>query len=211
MNKKVLYSIIGIGVFLLMVFGIYCASTLQEKKIRQLEKQVVYLKDEFVPIRFKILNRDNDSILVSIKFYDMDRHVVYYYDDQGNKAEFVRIKLPGQELSFDFIVVPVRNRFLAFPYKVFTDAIAPKDGVILFPYYDRQDFPQIYFSQENSPAFNAGIKALFNKIKKGDIQDIKGIFGSMVQDVKGIQQFQTGQIYKIIVHPAKGGIEIVKE
>ncbi len=211
MNKKLIYSIIGIGTFLLLVFGIYCATTLQDKKIKQLQRQVVYLKQEIVPIRFKILDRRNDSVFFSVKFYDMDRHVVYYYDENGERQEFVRIKLPGKEVAFDFIVVPVGGKFLAFPYKVLSDAIAPKDGIVLFPYYNRDNFPQIYFSGENSPAFNAGVKALFDKIQKGDVQDIKGIFGSLVQDVQGVRQFDIGKIYKIVVHPAKGGIEIIQE
>ena len=211
MNKKLVYSIIGIGTFLLLIVGIYCATTMQEKKIKQLESQVAFLKEEIVPIRFKILDRHDDTVFFSIKFYDMDRNVVYYYDENGEKQEYVRMKLVGNELAFDFIIVPVGRRILAFPYKVFTDAIAPKDGIVLFQYYNRDNFPQIYYSSENSPAFNAGIKALFDKIQKGQVQDIKGITGSLVQDVKGISQFEVGRIYKIILHPSTGGIEFVAE
>ena len=146
-----------------------------------------------------------------MKFYDLDRRVIFYYDEDGNKQDKVRIKLPGQELSFDFIVVPIGGRFVAFPYKVFTDAIAPQNGIVLFKYYDINDFPQIYYSENSSPAFNAGIKALFKKIKKGEIEDIKGIYGSVVQDLAGIKQFEVGKIYRIVIHPAKGGIEIIQE
>lgn len=212
MNKKLIYSIIGVTIFFLLIFGIYCATTIQDKKIKQLERQVVYLKEEIVPIRFKILERKNDSIFFSLKFYDMDQHLIHFYDEEtGEKKEFIRIKMPGQELALDFIVVPIGNRFLAFPYKVLSDAIAPKDGIILFKYYYRDNFPQIYYSMYNSPAFNAGVKALFEKIIKGDIQDIKNIFGSLVQDVQNIKQFEIGYIYRVVFHPAKGGIEIIQE
>ncbi len=211
MNKKILYIILGIGLFILLVSGIYCATTWQQRKIQQLQKQVAFLKQELIPIRFKILYRKNDTILVSLKFYDLDHNVITYYDKSGQPQTFVRIKMLGNELSFDFIVVPVGNRFLAFPFKIFTDQIPPKDGVVLFPFYDKNDFPQIYYSQYSTPAFNSGIKALFNKIVEGKIQDIKGIFGSMVQDVSNIQQFQTGKVYRVVFHPAKGGIEIIQE
>ncbi len=211
MNKKVLYTLLGIGLFVILISGIYCATTWQDKKIRNLQKQITFLKSEIVPIRFKILDRSNDTIYVSLKFYDLDRNVVFYYDDEGQRQEFVRIRMPGKEIAFDFIVIPVGGRYVAFPYKIFTDAIAPKDGIILFPYYDRDNFPQIYYSENSTPSFNAGMKTLFMKIKRGDIQDLKGAFGSVVQDVAGVKQFEVGRVYRIVVHPAKGGIEIIQE
>ncbi len=211
MSKKLLYSLLAIGLIILLISSIYCASTMQQRKINQLKKQVALLKQEMVPMRFKILGRSNDTIYVSFKFYDMDGNVVYYYDDQGNKQEFVRMKLPGKELAFDFIVVPVGGKFFAFPYKVFTDAIAPKYGIVLFKYYTRDNYPQIYYSQDNTPVFDAGVKALYTKILRGDVQDLKNAFGSLVQDVHNFSQFEVGQVYKLIFHPAQGGIEIVKQ
>ncbi len=211
MSKKLLYTLIGIGLFIILISSIYCATTWQQRKISQLNKQIAFLKQEVVPIRFKILDRRNDTIYFSMKFYDLDHNVVYFYDENGEKHDFVRIKIPGRELSFDFIVVPISDRFVAFPYKVFSDAIAPKYGLVLFKYYDRDNFPQIYYSENSTPAFNSGMAALFQKIKKGDIEDIKGIFGSMVQDVQNFSQFKVGRIYRIVFHPAKGGIEIIEE
>ncbi len=211
MNKKLLYTLIGIGLFVILISGIYCATTWQDKKIRQLQKQADFLKTEMVPIRFKILDRRDDTVYVSMKFYDMDRHVVFHYDKDGQKQEYVRIKMIGNELAFDFVVIPVGDYFVAFPYKVFTDKIKPQDGIVLFPYYDRDNFPQIYYSEQNPPTFNSGMRALFTKVKKGEVNDIKGAFGSLVQDVSQVKQFEIGKVYRVVFHPAKGGIEIVKE
>jgi hypothetical protein len=33
----------------------------------------------------------------------------------------------------------------------------------------------------------------------------------MVQDINNLKQFDVGQVYKVVVHPAKGGIEIIRE
>jgi hypothetical protein len=48
---------------------------------------------------------------------------------------------------------------------------------------------------------------LFTKVKNKDTEDIKGVFGSMVQDIKYQNEFTPGNAYEIIVH-TKGGIEI---
>ena len=55
-----------------------------------------------------------------------------------------------------------------------------------------------------------GIEDLFQKIRTKDIQELEGLFGSGIQDIKGLNEFKIDHIYKIIVH-AKGGIEIIEE
>lgn len=172
----------------------------QKEKITKLEEKISLLKEETVPIRFKILEKDSNNIKVAIKFYDLD----------GNSVQRFEEVLKGNELSFDFYVVPVSDKFIAFPYKIFTNKIAPKNGKELFKYYDNEGFPQVFYTQGMDVGLKKGLSDLFLKVKNKEIDSIDGIYGSMVQDVKELSSFKTRIIYKIVTH-TKGGIEIIEE
>jgi hypothetical protein len=191
-------GIIGVGGY--YIFKFYKGH--QEKQIAKLEQKIHFLKAETTPIRFLILEKDTGSIKFVIKFLDQDN------------LEFIKdtITLKGQELSFDFYVVPVKDSLnrevkVAFPYKLFTNKIAPENGLSLFNYYDDEGFPQVFFSKNVDDDYIRLMTELFTKVKNKDTEDIKGVFGSMVQDIQFQNEFMPGNAYEIIVH-TKGGIEI---
>jgi hypothetical protein len=192
-------GVIGVGGY----YGFKWYKGRQEKQIAQLEEKIHFLKEVTTPIRFLILEKDSAQITFVIKFLDQDN------------TEFAKdtISIQGQELSFDFYVVPVKDTIgrevkVAFPYKVFTNSIAPEDGISLFKYYDDQGFPQVFLSSSiKDTAYVRLMSELFTKVKNKDTEDIKGVFGSMVQDIRYQNEFEPGKAYEIIVH-TKGGIEI---
>jgi len=177
----------------------------QEKTIAKLEDKIHFLKEETVPIRFKILEKDSANVKFVLKFYEQDSTAEAFIQDT--------ISLPGQELSFDFYVVPVKdtknNREVkvAFPYKIFTNSMPAKDGKLLFNYYDEHGFPQVFNNAEADTSYMNRMTDLFTKIKTGDTEEIKGIYGSMVQDIQKLNEFAVNHVYQIIIH-TKGGIEI---
>ncbi len=161
----------------------------------------MFLKKETVPIRFKILKKDTAEIKFVIKFYDQD-YVEFNTDT---------ITLQGQELSFDFNVVPVtKNLNIAFPTKIFTNKIPAKEGILLFKYYDDKGFPQTMSINGADSAYINRMTELFAKIKSGNTENIQGIYGSMVQDIAKLNEFEVNHIYKIIIH-TKGGIEVTED
>jgi len=176
----------------------------QEKTISKLEDKIHFLKEETVPLRFKILEKDSANIKVLIKFYEQDAEDAFISDT---------ILLEGQELSFDFYVVPIKDTKnnkevkLAFPYKIFTNKMPAKDGKLLFSYYDEHGFPQVFNNAEADTSYLNRMTELFSKIKKGETEEIEGIYGSMVQDIQKLNEFQENHVYQIIIH-SKGGIEI---
>ena len=197
-NIKQVFLVILL-IIVLIVITIYFGTQIQEKKIVKLENKIELLKTETIPFRFKILEKTEDEIRFVIKFYDLDNNVI-------SREEF---KLKGEELSFDFYVIPIKDRYIAFPYKIFTNKIAPENGKTLFSLYEKNNFPQIYYSKNIDPELKTGLKDLFSKIKTSNIQELEGIYGSGIQDIKGIHEFKQNQIYKIITH-TKGGIEIIE-
>ena len=202
--KKLIIIIIIIGALGAGVYyGINWYLGQQEQEIATLEDKIHFLKEETVPVRFKILEKDSENIKFLIKFYEQDNDEAFNSDT---------ITLPGQELSFDFYVIPVKDTAgrvvkIAFPYKIFTNTMPAKDGILLFNYYDDEGFPQVFNSAEADTAYVNRMSELFTKIKDGNTEEIEGIYGSMVQDIQKLNEFMENHVYQIIIH-TKGGIEI---
>ncbi len=170
----------------------------QEKQITKLEDKAEFLKAETIPLRFKVLEKDSSQITFAFKFYDQD----------GTEFNLDTISLAGQEISFDFYIVPIKDDLkIAFPYKIFTNKIPAKDGKLLFNYYDDEGFPQVFSSEKSDEEYITLMTELFSKIKAGETEDIEGIYGSMVQDIQKLNEFAVNHKYEIVVH-TKGGIEI---
>jgi hypothetical protein len=183
-----------------LVFGYFKCIENQKEKIKQLEDKIALLKEEHIPIRFKISEKTNDSIKLVLKFYNAD-------NEEFNKME---TKLSGQELSFDFYIVPVKDKYVAFPSKLFSNVIAASNGIDLYNFYNKDGFPQVFESKNMDSDLKTGLQNLFEQIKAGQIDSINHNFGNMVHDIKDLKAFMPDMVYSIVCH-TKGGIEIKEE
>ncbi len=198
--KKASYYIVIIALILL-VGGYFLTryAKIQEKRIENLEDHIAFLKAESVPVKFRIDEKTDSLIKVTIKFYDLD----------DNEIAKTQQQVYGEELSFDFWVIPVKDKYVAFPHKLFSDQIAPKNGIILTGFYDKQGFPQIFHHSQITNQGKEAFTLLFDELKTDSIQHDLKQFGNMVHDIKQIKSFQEGYVYKIVVH-TKGGIEVLE-
>jgi len=189
-------AIIFFGIVLVFKF----CTNYQRKTIAKLEAKIELLKSETIPLKFMIIEKKDSMITFITKFMDMD----------GNEITKDTFNLKGNELSFDFYSVPFeqKQRYLAFPYKIYTDQIAPNDGILLYSYYDKGGYPMVYVEKDMNKELKEGLKELFTILKEGKETDIKDYFGNMVHDLKYLREFQTGAIYKIVTR-TKGGIEVM--
>jgi hypothetical protein len=192
----IILAIIGAALF----FGYSTCIENQKEKIKKLEEKIALLKEEHIPMRFKISEKTADSIQLVVKFYNADNKEI-------NKLE---TKIAGQELSFDFDVVPVNGKYVAFPSKLFSNVIAAADGIKLYSFYDKDGFPQVFESDSLDNDLKMGLQDLFQQIKTGQTDSINQHFGNMVHDIKDIKSFMPDMVYSIVVH-TKGGIEIIEE
>lgn len=200
-SKKPFAILIAFVIVVQAVFFISKAVNKQENKLKDLEQEIEFLKEEQVPIRYKIISQKENEIEVSVKFYDLD----------GNEINKQRFTLEGTVASFDFYVVKMTNKYIAFPSKLFSDKIKPQDAISLFEYYEKSNFPMIFNSKNSSDLFKIGIENLFAQIKSGNLEEIENVFGNMVQNaLQTMQNGVEGNVYKIVVH-TKGGIEIIQE
>ena len=202
MKAKTILILLGVVLVLgIGVYFVFLGTKSQEKKIADLEKEISFLKEEMTPVRYKIISQQGDQVEVSLKFYDLD----------GKEIAKQHFTMKGSDVSFDFYVVKTGDRYVAIPYRLFTDKIKPQDGKLLYKYYEKDDYPMIFYSKQSPKLFNEGIKALYGKIKSGEVDDIENIFGNMVQNAPQTMKNEIeNKVYKIVVH-TKGGIEIIEE
>ena len=195
--KTLIILTIILGIF---TIGNFSCIEKQKEKIALLEKNIELLKEEHIPMRFKISEKTGEQIKLITKFYNAD-------NEEINSGEFT---VPGQELSFDFSVVSIKDRYIAFPSKLFSNVTPASQGIKLFGYYNKDGFPEIYQEKNIDPELNQGLKEVFAKVKSGEMDSLESSFGNMVHDIKAFKSFMPGTVYSIVTH-TKGGIEIVEE
>lgn len=201
MGKTILYIIIALIIIGVVGYFVSMQFKSQEKKIAQLNKEIEWLKKETIPIRYKVKSRQDEKVELLVKFYDLEGKEI-------KKADF---ELEGNQPSFDFYVVKFEQGYIAIPWKIFTEKIKPEDGILLWQYYEKDNFPMIFATKQKNKAFKEGIEALYKEIKTGNLEKYN-VFGSMVQNTNAdiINNRDIDVWYKIIVH-TKGGLEIQQE
>lgn len=185
-------------VLALVFLGLTAVTALQKAEIARLEKGIQSLKEELVPIRFMVLERDKGVVKARVRMYDL----------AGSEVDLLEMTWAGTELSFDFSVVPAAGRYLAFPRRIFTDRLAPSSGTNLFPRYDRDGFPAIFEGADFGRLGKARLTELFQALKED--REPSNSFGSVVHDIARIAAFQPGVVYKVVAR-TKGGIVILED
>jgi hypothetical protein len=154
--KLIKYLLIIAFAIGMIAIGCFSCIEKQKEKIALLEEKIELLKEEHTPIKFKISEKTEDEIKVTIKFYNAD-------NEEVNKLETT---VPGQELSFDFYVVPVKEKYVAFPSKLFSNVIAASNGTSLYDLYDKNGFPEIFQSKSLDPELKQGLEDVLTMLKQ---------------------------------------------
>lgn len=190
--------LITILVLAAVVGGISLYMKAQQEKLVQLKANIAQLKEEHVPMRFKVVGREDGQLMAKVKLYDMDGHEIGAADST----------LQGESLFLDFVTVPLERKYLAFPQTIFTDAVPAQEGMNLFPLYDRNGFPEVFATDGINDALKKDLSELFLKVKQGNA--VNGSFGSAVHDIKEFKTFDEDVVYRVIAR-LKGGLEIVED
>jgi hypothetical protein len=198
--KKFIIFLIIVALIAAAIYGYFYFTGSQQEKIKKLEANIALLKETHTPLRFKIVEKSEDSIRLLTKFYDAE-------NEEINKFETT---LPGQELSFDFYVVHVQDRYIAFPAKIFSNQLAAANGIELYSYYDKDAYPEVFYSKEINKDLYEGLKDVFRQVKTGQMDSLNNYFGNMVHDIREFKSFIPQTVYSVVTH-TKGGIEIIEE
>jgi hypothetical protein len=196
----------------------------QKKREAVKVEQLRQLTEVSVPVRFKVLERKDGRIKAEFQFYSvvMDNiNDMEYRIEQNASLNSRVLELEGNELFIDFLKYeeeagifshPV---YWAFPYRVFTDRIAPDNGVQIYQDYDRGGFPSVYNAFNLDSTARQNLSNHFLEIKQyGNLEDSdlrKKISGNAMHDMQKVAQFRVDRWYDIAVHIRKGTIEFVAE
>lgn len=194
--KKIIFILLLIAVIGISSFAAYIYYKAQH--VKKLEIQLSELMETQTPIKFKIEKRINDTIFLKVKFYTLN-------EEEISEKNY---KLAGNELAFDFYVFTKGKHNFAFPHKVFTDKVAPKNGISIAKEYNLEGFPAIFSFKEVDTKDFEYLSDKYEQILQKNFTFVGG-FGNLVHDIKELKQFETGVVYKIIVH-SKGGIEVLE-
>jgi hypothetical protein len=211
--------ILGFSIIVLsLVAGGYLwlqgANGVQKGKIAYLEGLSARLSSETVPLKFMILSREGGEIKARIKLYDLS----------GREVAAMEKTWAGSEFYVDMLLVPVRSEkagekadsWLAFPYRIFTDAVSAASGTLLFEAYDGAGFPEVFRGASWGSVDETALKAVFASARKLAATGLpasdsaKGAFGSAVHEVSRLSRFEPGLVYKVVCR-VKGGVEIMED
>ncbi len=224
--------LIAAGLALIAYISLNLIRPGQERRLADLQSIAAKLGAETVPLRFMVLSREAAAIELRVRLHDLS----------GAEVAKFETTLPGNELFFDFLLSPLPGnaagtaggvsgsadpRWLAFPYRIFTDTMPAAEGELLFARYDRSGFPRIFEGRsEELPGLSATEKvtlaALFARLRGeaasgpapgtgGGAENVRrSDFGSAVHELSALSRFTTGMVYKIVCR-AKGGVEIMED
>lgn len=211
--KHKILQIAGVAAAVLTLFlGCALIGNRAREKEEHLTNLVQELKEEICPVQFKIIKIKNGEITVDVKYLDLE----------GKEAAAKKTyTLIGEEIHFDFTVVKLddSDNYLFFPKSLYTNGIAPKNGINLTEDYSVKGYPVIYNKYEkfvkqndsrNIKIYQEMISKLFGFVRGENTDLIQEQFGNAVHNMKGITDFKKGNSYKIICHPHKGSVEIQK-
>lgn len=196
-------KVLGIGVLLVWGANKVLKSVVdwQKEVIAKLEKSIAYLKGELILARFTITDRKTISIMgTNINYLTV---FVGFYDYKNVKINSKYFTMKGKEFNFDFdLVKDNKGNVIAFPSKIYTELMAPKNGIDISSLYVKNGFPEIYKSNKISSDSKDFIKNLYANYKSENLYS-----GSAVHDIPA-KRFELNRSYRVILH-TKGGLEVL--
>jgi hypothetical protein len=199
MKAGFIKAVLAIALIAAAAAGIlYGLKHIQTLKLRALEDGIAALESETVPLRFKILSRDGRGVSLRIRLYDL----------AGKEVGMTEATLPGRQAFFDFLTVSRDGAWLAFPYRLFSEELAPADGIDLSPLVAPAGLPLTYGGGSLNAEALEELGAIYGDLLSGKAP--RSYFGNAVHDVAELGAFSLDAVYKVVVRK-KGGIEIMED
>ncbi len=163
----------------------------------KLGKDLNILTEEFEPLKIKILSNNNKKIEFLINFYDK----------KGNTISSNMLSINGETIFVDILVVKLKESYLFFPNKLFTNSVPANEGIDLVNLYTNNNLPLIYDGEND---FNFIKQIFIDLIKERENKNIKLQYGNAVHVQKQYNEIRANDYLFIKMHPKKGGVEIIQ-
>lgn len=177
-----------------------------QQEVEYLENIVENLKEEYIPMKFKVDYKADRTAEVSIKYFDQDSR-------QVSRMSYI---VNGTELFFDFKVIHLESddAWLFFPYSIYSDKIEPSKGIVLYEDYTKDGIPLIYQGKNlNSSECGEFFKKIMSYATEGKaIEGADAEYGYSLHDMNDFDiHFLPDTTYRVVCHKQKGGIEFKAE
>jgi hypothetical protein len=203
----------------------------QDAAIAEKQETIYKISERFIPVRFRITERENEKLRAEFRFYSMltgnpdEINMSAISGEKEISGSRVVFELEGTELFIDtlrirdtkriFLFIPTGEINWVFPYRIFTNYMKPDEGRPVFPYYDRDDFPAIYDGLSADILNRELLSLAFTDLKSnGRITDRtlrNRVTGNAVHDIAKFSRYRTGAWYSLAVNMRNGAIEIIEE
>ncbi|MCX7821149.1 MAG: hypothetical protein N2258_05675 [Brevinematales bacterium] len=178
--------------FLLYVLFFYTKIELINRK-QILTEEIEKLKKEYVFLSFKVLGQDEDNSVVSFELYGFD----------GVKVTNFILTNRGRDVFIESkVIVLKKSNLVVFPWKIYSDVIAPENGVFIGDYY-APDGEVMLYKSSGRELFNF-INSLYSDGLNSKNEYIENIFIAVLHTVNGVK---TGRVYECMAH-INGGLEL---
>lgn len=188
----------------------------REKVLMGKTRELKELKETFVPLRFRVTQRENGAIKAEFRFYsmivdDIENIDMEIFSQDKEIAEPRFIEIAGNELFIDCIKIPNNNRLpyspeilWVFPYRIFSDTVAPENALPLFQWYNNDGFPSIFNALEIEDADKKTLADIYANVQIADM-------GNALHDLGKVARFRLNVWYDLAVHSKKGSLEFISE
>lgn len=191
-------------IILLIVVGIaVCMFVLRntlENKVDSLKSAISLVKEEYEFVRMHIKDIKNNSVEFDLHFIDID----------GETTAKKQYALKGKDVFIECRVVIAKfgeqEKAFIFPYRLYSDVIAPEKGKNILNDYAKDNFPLIYNSSKNPDNYKAAVKHIFETafFESEYYDDIKEKYIVKIFDTALHQAFfnrlKEGAVYSAVVH-----------
>ena len=205
-----------LGFFIILIAGIailfFLFTQMKEilqDKVEDLRKTIEWVKSEYEFARVAVFKKGANAVEFELSIIGLDGEV------KGKKV----FTLPGTDIFLESRIVYLQsedlNKIVIFPYKVYTEKIAPKDGIPVQNLYVTGNFPNNYTAPGISDQVKRTLTGLYETVfEYGDYYSaVKGKYITDIMDTAVHQSpfkpYESGKTYRYILHP-NGGVEMME-
>jgi hypothetical protein len=196
---------------LILILMTGCAER-QERRIRELRERVAELTSETVAMKLRVDSYLEDQITVDLRFMNRTGDVV---------GEANNIVLNGHELIVEYLMIPIeenrrgsRSQYLALPYRLYTEVLAPVEGYRVLPYYfePSEDLAPRIFEGGDEPMERNHLREVRDLLDPflDDAEVATGIIFVNERRPTGARRLREGQVYRVVSR-VTGTIEMFEE
>ena len=169
-QKKVITIIVSALIVITMITMYFVLSPILKDEVHIGEK-IHLLKEESVPIKFKVVTLSDGKNVITGKLFDLDNNPVG------------RFELPYRDgsVTLTFTDINIKGRHVIFPDEMQQYIGNDTIKTLLAAYYDHQGTPAVYSSQVVDPILYSELSKLYTILLNGDTAYINKTYGTITK------------------------------